>query len=92
LAPTVLALGFPDFTGFDFGAAFFRTTDFLGADFFAFAGAFFFATVLLAAVLAETLFFFADCFRAGLGGLLALLFFAAVDFFLVFFLVAIGAV
>lgn len=59
----------------------FFETDFLG-----FVGAFFLAVLLGAD------FFFAGCFRARLRGFLALLFFAAVDFFLVFFLVAIGAV
>lgn len=80
-----------------FAGAFFRTIGFFETDFFAFAGAFFLvmvflATVFLAAVLRGTVFFFAGCFRARLIGFPALLFFAAVDFFLVFFLVAIGAV
>jgi len=42
--------------------------------------------------LPRTVFFFADCFRAGCCGFLALLFFTAVNFFLVFLLVAMGAV
>ncbi|MEI9969745.1 MAG: hypothetical protein WDM87_14400 [Terracidiphilus sp.] len=50
------------------------------------------AAVFLAAVLPGTAFFFADFFCAGLAVFLALLFFVAVDFFLVFFRVAIGAV
>jgi hypothetical protein len=53
----------------------------------AFAGAF-----LLAAVLSGTVFLFANRFCAGCCDILGSLFFDLVDFFLVFFLVAIRAV
>jgi hypothetical protein len=86
------ALTLRAFTGFAFAGDFFRATGFFETDFFAFAGAFFLAAVFLATVLPGTDFFFADCFRARLSGFPALLFFAAIEFFLVFFLVAIGAV
>jgi hypothetical protein len=52
-----------------------------------FAGAFF-----PAAVLSGTVFLFANRFCAGCSGFLTSLFFDLVDFFLVFFLVAIRAV
>jgi len=54
---------------------------------FVFVGTFF-----LAAVLPGTVFFLANRFCAGRSGFLAALFFDLVDFFLVFFLVAIRAV